>query len=330
MVWQDEVRRRVAALPGVEAVSWATKLPIGGRSSLGTLSPVGVAPGAGAAANGSLNRVSPDYFRSMGIAVRQGRDFTEGDRAGAPGVAIVNEVLARALFGTTDVIGRRFYSGQGQYRREFEVVGLAGESRLTTPGQPPEQALYVPLAQMYNPQAHLHVRALPGMESTVVSAVRSAIRETSTSIPIPDPRPLVDALDLYLLPQRLAALVAATMGVFGLLLAGVGIYGVAAFAASRRGREVAIRMALGATDRDVTRLLVRGGARAPLVGLVIGLAIGAALSMGAATVIPGVRVADPAALGLVAAVITLLSAIALAMPVRGMLRSAPMRRLREE
>jgi ABC-type antimicrobial peptide transport system permease subunit len=168
------------------------------------------------------------------------------------------------------------------------------------------------------------------MESTVVTAVRSAIRETSTSIPIPDPRPLVDALDLYLLPQRLAALVAATMGVFGLLLAGVGIYGVAAFAASRRGREVAIRMALGATDRDVTRLLVRGGARAPLVGLVIGLAIGAALSMGAATVIPGVRVADPAAMGLVAAVITLLSAIALAMPVRGMLRSAPMRRLREE
>ena len=330
MVWQDEVRRRVAALPGVEAASWATKLPIGGRASLGMLYPVGAEPGAGPAANGSLNRVSPDYFRSMGIGVRQGRDFNEGDRAESPRVAMVNEVLARVLFGTADVIGRRFYSGQGQYRREYEVVGLAGESRLTAPGRPAEQALYVPLAQMYNAQAHLHVRVLPGMESSVAVAVRSAIRETSSSIPIPEPRPLAEALNLYLLPQRLAAWVAATMGAFGLLLAGVGIYGVAAFAASRRGREVAIRMALGATDRDMTRLLVRGGARAPLVGLVIGLAIGVGLSVGAASVIPGVRVADPAALAIVAVVITLLSAIALAIPVRGMLRSAPMRRLREE
>lgn len=330
LVWQDEVRRRAATLPGVEAASWATKLPIGGRASLGMLYPVGTEPGAGPAANGSLNRVSPEYFRTMGIGIRQGRDFNEGDRAGAPNVAIINEVLARALFGTSDVIGRRFYSGQGEYRREYEVVGLAGESRLTTPGRPPEQALYVPLAQMYNPQAHLHVRARPGMESNVASAIRAAIRETSTSIPIPDPRPLADALNLYLLPQRLATWVAATMGAFGLLLAGVGIYGVAAFAASRRAREVAIRMALGATDRDVTRLLVRGGARAPLVGLVIGLLIGVGLSVGAATVIPGVRVADPAALSVVAIVLALLAAIALAMPVRGMLRSGPMRRLREE
>jgi predicted permease len=330
MAWQDEVRRGVAALPGVEAASWATKLPIGGRASLGMLYPVGTAPGAGPAANGSLNRVSPDYFRSMGMSIRQGRDFNEGDRAGAPSVAIINEILARALFGTADVIGRRFYSGQGQYRREYEVIGLAGESRLTAPGRPPEQALYVPLAQMYNPQAHLHVRAVPGMESNIAASMRSVIRETSTSIPIPDPRPLADALNLYLLPQRLATWVAATMGVFGLLLAGVGIYGMAAFAASRRAREVAIRMALGATDRDVTRLLVRGGARAPFVGLLMGLAIGVGLSIGAAAVLPGVRAADPAALSLVAMVIALLSAIAMTLPVRGMLRSAPMRRLREE
>ena len=330
ILWQDEVRRRVATLPGVEAASWATKLPIGGRASLGALYAVGAEPGNAPAANGSLNRVSPDYFRSMGIGIRQGRDFNERDRADAPSVAIVNEVLAKALFGTADVIGRRFYSGQGQYRREYEVVGLAGESRLTTPGRPPEQALYVPLAQMYNSQAHLHVRAARGMESGVPAMVRSAIRESSTSIPIPDPRPLADALNLYLLPQRLAAWVAATMGAFGLLLAGVGIYGVAAFAASRRAREVAIRMALGATDRDVTRLLVRGGARAPLAGLLTGLAIGVALSIGAASVIPGVRVADPAALSIVAAVVVLLSAISLLLPVRGMLRRAPMRRLREE
>lgn len=330
IVWQAEVRRRIAALPGVDAAAWATKLPIGGRSSLGALYAVGAEPGNAPAADGSLNRVSPDYFRSMGIAIRQGRDFNEADRFDAPGVAIVNEFLARALFGMTDVIGRRFYTGQGQYRREYEVVGLAGESRLAAPGRPPEQALYVPLAQMYNAQAHLHVRAIRGMESGLPARVRSAIRESSTSIPIPDPRPLADALNLYLLPQRLAAWVAATMGVFGLLLAGVGIYGVAAFAASRRAREVAIRMALGATEHDVRRLLVRGGSRAPLLGLVVGLGIGVALSFGAAAAVPGVHVADPVALGVVTVVIVVLSALALILPVQGMLRRAPMRRLREE
>jgi hypothetical protein len=193
-----------------------------------------------------------------------------------------------------------------------------------------DHALFIPLAQMYNAAAHLHVRAKPGMEAGLGSTVRAVIRETSSSIPIPQPRPLAEALDLFLLPQRLAAWVAATMGAFGLLLAGVGVYGVAAFAASRRAREVAIRMALGAADRDMLRLLVRGGAFAPLVGLIIGLAVGTALSVVAASVVPGVRIADPAALAIVALVMATLSAAALIGPALGLLRGAPMRRLRED
>jgi putative ABC transport system permease protein len=330
IAWQDEVRRRVAAVPGVESVSWATKLPIGGRSSLGLLYPAGTEPGAGQAVDGSLNRVAPDYFRSMGIAIRAGRDFNEGDRSDAPGVAIVNEALATGLFGTTNVVGRRLYSGRGQYRREYEVVGIAAASRLVMPGRPADPSIFLPLAQMYSPQAHLHVRAIPGFAGDIASSIRAAIRETSTSIPIPEPRPLAEALSLYLLPQRVAAWVAATMGAFGLLLAAVGIYGVAAFAASRRAREVAIRMALGATERDMTRLLVRSGSRAPLVGLGVGLAIGVVLSIGAAHVVAGVRAADPAALIIVAIAITTLSALALTIPARGLLKGSPMRRLREE
>jgi hypothetical protein len=189
-----EVRRRIAVLPGVEAVSWATKLPIGGRASLGLTQPVGTEPGAGPAVDGSLNRISPDYFRSMGIAVRRGRDFTDDDRAGAPRVAILNETMARGLFGTSDPIGQRFFTGQQQYRLEFEVVGIAGDSRVVAPGRPPDNALYVPLAQMYNSAANLHVRAAPGLEGTVSAAVRGAIRETSGSVPLPPLRPLADAL----------------------------------------------------------------------------------------------------------------------------------------
>jgi ABC-type lipoprotein release transport system permease subunit len=139
------------------------------------------------------------------------------------------------------------------------------------PGRPADPALFVPLPQLYSPQAHLHVRTIPGFSGNI-----------------------------------------------------------AAFAASRRAREVAIRMALGATDGDVTRFLVRSGSRAPLLGLGAGVAIGIALSLIAANVVAGVQAADPAALVAVAVVMTVLSAIALTVPVRSLLHGAPMRRLREE
>ena len=119
-------------------------------------------------------------------------------------------------------------------------------------------------------------------------------------------RPLSQVLEVYLLPQRLAAWVAAAMGIFGIVLAGVGVYGVAAFAASRRAKEVAIRMALGATDRDVTRLLVRERfAIAPAAGLLVGLIVGVACRFVAAQLIPGVRAADPIALTVVGAAVGL-------------------------
>ncbi|HWP72237.1 MAG TPA: ABC transporter permease, partial [Gemmatimonadaceae bacterium] len=160
MVFQADVRNRVAALPGVEAAAWATKLPIGGRSTMGPLRPLGIET-SGANLYGSFNRVSPGFFRVMQIPLMRGREFTDADHADAPGVAILNETMARTLFGGTEVVGRRFATGQGQYLREFVVVGIAGESRIGAPGQEPGNFFYVPLAQMYNSAVHLHVRAKP-------------------------------------------------------------------------------------------------------------------------------------------------------------------------
>lgn len=331
MVFLADVRDRVGALPGVEAVAWATKLPIGGRSMLGPLVPLGGgATSQPAPLYGSFNRVSPGYFNVMQIPLRRGRDFTDADRAEAPAVAILNETMAHALFGNADVVGRRFATGQGDYRREFEVVGIAGESRISAPGEGPENFFYVPLAQMYNSAVHLHVRSRPGFANQVGASARTAIREVSTSLPLSTFRSMTDVLDLYLLPQRLAAWVAAVMAVFGLILAGVGIYGVSAFVASARAREVAIRMALGATDRDMTRLLVRGGAKAPAAGLLVGLALGIGVSIGATRVVPGVRIADPLAFTAVVLTVGTLSLLAIVFPARDLLRGSLMRRLRDE
>ena len=330
-VFQETVRNRMEVLPGVESVAWASKLPIGGRSTLGPLLPVGSVPGGSAGKiYGSFNRGSPGFLRTLQITVLKGRDFTDLDRAGAPGVAVLNESMARTLFGSGEALGRRFSTGQGEYGREFEVVGIAGESRIGAPGQKPENFFYVPLAQMYNAAVHLHVRTQPGLETQVAAAARAVLREESASLPVGPFRPMAEMLDVYLLPQRLASWVAAVMGAFGLILAGVGIYGVAAFTASRRSREVAIRLALGATERDITRLLVGRGARAPLVGMMLGLLLGVGLSFGAATVVPGIQAGDPAAVLTVAIGISIISALALTMPVRVMLRRSPMGRLREE
>jgi ABC-type antimicrobial peptide transport system permease subunit len=152
------------------------------------------------------------------------------------------------------------------------------------------------------------------------------------SLPIPVLRPMTEALDVYLLPQRVATWVSASMGLFGIILAAVGVYGVSAYAVSRRGREIAIRMALGASARSVAALVVRQGVRAPIVGIVAGLAVGAALATVVARlgVIPGVRPADPVVLLAAPLALVTVTVAAMAGPIRRALRRPTMTVLREE
>jgi len=254
--FRHDVRQRIASMPGVDAVAFAAKLPIGGRSSFGDVYAVGSDPATTNGLNASVSRVSPDYLRAMRIPLRAGRDFTDADAPNAPLVAIVNETMAGRLWGSNDtVVGKAFFVGRGDYRREFTVVGVAGASRLRLPGDPPEAQYYVPLDQAYTSSVVLHVRApSPGAAASLAAPVRAIVRQLMPTLPIPPLRPITEALDVYLLPQRVAAWVGATMGVFGLILAAVGVYGVTAFAISRRRREIAIRLALGGTARDVTRI----------------------------------------------------------------------------
>ena len=330
-----DARTRVAALPGADAVSFAAKLPIGGRSFFGLVYALGAEPIPANGLNASVSRVSPDYLRTMQLPLHAGRDFAESDDATAPPVAIVNEAMARRLWGSEApgaTVGRRFFIGQGEFRREYEVVGVAAASRLTLPGEPPEIQYYVPLQQSYTSQMVLHVRAAPGAASSLAGAARAALREGMPTLPVPALRPITEALAVYLLPQRMAAWVAATMGLFGLILAGVGVYGVTAFAVSRRAREIAIRIALGATPRDVAWLVLHRGVRAPLIGIALGLTAGVGLSvaLAAAGVVPGVQPADPLAMAGTLGLLALIALAAMSDPVRRVVRRPAMRLLREE
>lgn len=200
------------------------------------------------------------------------------------------------------------------------------------PGRPVDVQYFVPLAQWYNSSTVLHVRAIPGFAPSIVSSVKSALREAMPALPVSEPRPITEALAVQMLPQRVATWVAATMGLFGLVLAAVGIYGVTAFVVSRRAREIAIRMALGATPRAAAGLVFRRGARAPMAGIALGLLAGGGLAFAIARlgVVPGARAADP--LVLLAAPLALagLALLAMADPVRRAVGRPTMAALRED
>ena len=332
VTFQRELIERLATQPGLEAASLAVKLPIGGRSSLGLVNAPGVEPPANGLPgfDAGFNRVTPGYFSTMQIPILRGRDFLATDVEGAPRVAVVGETMARRIWADLDPLGATFYVGRGESRRDFTVVGVARDAQLSAPGRALDNFYYVPLAQMYNPDATLHVRARPDFELSVPSVVRSIVRELDSSLPVPALRPLSDALGVYLLPQRLAAFVAAAMGIFGLLLATIGIYGVTAFLVSRRAREFAIRTALGASPGRVARLVIWQGGRAPLLGMIIGLAGAFAFSMFIGKVIIGVKAGDPIVFASVPAGLAAVALTAMLFPLRRLARSSPMARLRDE
>ena len=326
-VFYAALLERVRALPGVQHATLAAKLPIAGCSSFGRVS----APGAGgneAGLDACFNRVAPDYFATLALPLREGRDISESDREGAPAVAVINQAMADGLFPSGAAIGRQFVAGRGDYQREFTVIGVAATATYPALQEAPAPFYYVPAQQAYNSQMVLHVRSAPGMLSSVGNDVRSAVRALDPHLPVGVPRPLTEALSLFFLPQRIASWVAGTMGVFALLLAMFGVYGVTAYVVAARRREVGIRMALGATRQDIVRLILRRQSFAPTIGLVTGLALGAGFGIAIHNVLRTVEPANPIALGVVPLVIGAVAVVAVVLPTWRMLLNEPMRGLR--
>jgi hypothetical protein len=237
--------------------------------------------------------------------------------------------MAQRLWPNVDAVGRSFFIQQLNRRLEFRVVGVAGDAQARVPGQPVENFYYVPAAQWYNPSVVLHVRAHSELVPGLLAAVRQAVREVDPSLPMPTVRPLNEAVEVYLMPQRLAAWVSGAMGIFGLLLALVGVYGTTAFLVSRRAHEMAIRMALGATHADVVRLVVLRGGRAPMAGLAIGLVLAVLLTIVASNVVVGARGVDAVVIAAVPLVLALTAGLAMLTPVRRLLGIPLASRLRD-
>ena len=225
------------------------------------------------------DRVTAGYFDVVGTPIIRGRGISEQDSASSRHVAVVDETFARTFFRNEDPIGKHFGREPGA-SREFEIVGVARDARYSAanPDQPSRPFFFLPEAQAEYSRTNqgslfLHdivIRARPGAALSI-AAVRQVVASVDPGMPIMSIRTLREQVASQFTQQRLIARLTSLFGVLSLVLASIGLYGVSAYNAGRRVREIGVRMALGATRRDIVRLVVRGAFGLILLGLMIGL-----------------------------------------------------------
>jgi len=320
---------RVRSLPGVQSAAFAADLPLdGGRMGLGSLSAPGAQPPSGRTGfDADWNVVTPQFFRTLNIRLVRGRDFGDQDVAEAPGAIIINEAMARRVWGTTDVIGRQLIGDDDEGPGRWTVIGIVSDAQLISLGSTVEPYVYVPLSQRYLPRLSMVVRSTHG---GTIPQVRAVVRELDPNLPVTVAMPLSEVTAIGLIPQRLAAAVAGSLGVVVLLLAAIGIYGVTSYAADRRTREIGVRMALGADRKIVVRLVLRQGLVLTGIGVVLGLAAGAAGAQVLRSLLFGLSALDPVAFSGAALLFGFVSLVASYLPARRAAHVDPMIALRAE
>ena len=322
----EQLMERVRQRPGVTHVALTRMIPMnGGGMSLGALAPAGSDPRRDEI-DADWNIVTPDYFETLRIPILAGRGFTSADRAGAPAVAIVNQAFARRAWPSSSPIGQRLVRQTPDARSELVVVGLARDSKYRTLGEPPLPYIYVPHAQQPSEEMALIVKHRG--TASAVAGVRAALAELDPNLPIIRAQRLDEAVSLGLLPQRVAARLAGSLGLIGLLLAAIGIYGVTAFAVAQRTREIGVRLALGASTSEVLRPVLRQGLLVTGMGVTIGLATGAVASRLLSGLLYGLGGEDPVTFVTVALVFVATAGLASYLPARAATKINPLRALR--
>ncbi len=269
----------------------------------------------------NFNAVGPDYFRAVRIPIVRGRPFLESDRTGAPPVVILNEELARVLFGAADPSGHAVRLPAGG---EARVAGVARNSRYCLLGEQTRFALYKPYAQYRDDMefAHLVAETGPAPES-VVREVRRTLERVHPAAVV-EAQTMRETFDFALIPSRAAAAVLGATALLGITLAAIGLYGLLLYTVSWRTSEIGLRIALGAAPAQILRLVARESMRLVLKGLGIGLALAFfAVRPLAVFLIPGVRPADPVNFISVAGALCIVATLATIQPVLRAIAVAP-------
>jgi predicted permease len=290
-----QLSNRVQALPGVQSVSLAQSAPLSFFYSPALSSPVFVeghepAQGEDPPLVGN-NAIGPNFFRTLGVPLLSGREFTDRDREGAPRVAIVNETLVRNLFPNTNPIGQRLRVLLRQ-PSSWEIVGVVKDSKYRSLGEDSMPYIFLPYSQNPQPAMALHVKT-NGNPRDVAAAVRREVQALDPNLPAFNVMSLADNIDISLFPARFGAVLVGVFGFLALLIASIGIYGVMSYGVSERTHEMGIRMALGARGRDVLRLVISQGLWLALIGVAIGTGLALAVTRVVKSYLYDVSVTDP-------------------------------------
>jgi len=318
---------RLRAVPGIESAALARAVPFSGNGGSTTFQVEGEPePPKGREPVAQLNIVSPDYFRTMGIRQLEGRDFDEHDTADVPSVAVVNETMARQLWPGMDPIGRRLRLRDAGW---VTVVGVVGDVRHSGPSEPPQPQIYTTHEQDARIFACVVARTA-GEPMAMAAPMRAALWAVDKDQPVWKVRAMEELVTGSRGTARAMSLLVGVFAAVALALAGVGIYGVMAYAVSQRTREIGIRMALGAASGRVLRLVVGRALVLTSVAIVLG-AIGATvLARLLGTLLFGVGPADPVTFGVAAAALASVGTLAACLPARRAARIDPVRALTEE
>lgn len=274
------------------------------------------------------DEASPGFFRAVGTPLRSGRDFAAEDRAGSQRVVIVNQAMASRLWPGQQAVGKRLrFGGNGEW---FTVIGVAGNMRRQGPEQEPMPQIFEAIAQNPPGAGYLLAKAATGDPTQITRAIRAAIHEVEPQAPLYNVRTLESSFSSFLAARRLQTFVVAAFSAVAMFLAATGIYGLMQYCVATRTREFGIRMAVGAGNNDILRVVVSEGLRLSVTGLALGFFGALWVGRLSASLLFEVRASDPITLALVPLLLAFVAVVSCLLPALRATRIQPLAALRQE
>ncbi|HKX26576.1 MAG TPA: ABC transporter permease [Blastocatellia bacterium] len=326
------IEEQLAAIPGVEAAGAISSLPLvwAGPTDTFVIEGRPAPPPGEPAREARVVMTTPRMFRALGIPLKRGRLLADSDVAGQPSVAVINETAARLYWSGDDPIGKTI-------NRSIQIVGIVGDVRAIGPGDPAPPAVYFPIAQAPGPPyegggswAMTFIVRAPGNPTAITASARAAVVSVDAGLPLADIRTMSEIVSAASGQPRFTTLVISFLAVIAFFLAALGLYGTLAYSVEQRVREIGVRVALGADQREIMRLIIGHGLRLALAGVAVGVPSALALTRLMGGMLFGVSSTDPVTYLAVVVMLVISALLASYLPARRATRVDPIIALRAE